>query len=154
MADGGDLSRIADHVALLQASAATLADMPDGDKRADVLAAVNARVDALVLPQLNAALSRDDADALRTLVDVFGRLGRLNFLTHTFAASRVRMPCLVMVVGSPRHAVFVHLHTAWVAGLTDRDSPSPPALPACAAPRRLLPLPPPLPHTHTHPAPW
>lgn len=90
VADGGDLSRIADHVALLQSSAAALADMPDSDRRAEVLAGVNARFDALVLPQLNDALARDDGEALRGLVDVFGRLGRLQFLVKTFASSRVR----------------------------------------------------------------
>jgi hypothetical protein len=100
--DGGDLSRVADHVALLQCSASALADMPDSERRAEVLASVNARFDSLVLPQLTDALTRDDSDALKRLVDVFGRLGRMQFLVKAFSSSRVKplLDCWVETVDS------------------------------------------------------
>jgi hypothetical protein len=88
--DTGDLARIAAHISVMQHSAAALRDMPDSDRRGEVLAGVSARFETTVLPMLTDALHRDDVDELKKMVHVFDKLGRLHFVCAEFAKTRVQ----------------------------------------------------------------
>lgn len=86
--EGVDLAKIADHIGMLQRCAAALSGLPDAAKRADVLHAINARFEGLVLPQLKQALAQDNNDTLSKLVEVFTRMGQLRFVCVSFAKAR------------------------------------------------------------------
>lgn len=87
--EGSDLGRIADHIGMLQRSANALSDLPDADKRGEMLEAVNGKFEEMVLPQLRAALLQDNNDTLAKLVEVFARMGQLKFVCASFAKARV-----------------------------------------------------------------
>jgi hypothetical protein len=87
--EGADLARVADHISMLQRSAAALSDLPEDVRRADTLRDVRAKFEALVLPQLESALAADDHDALVKLIEVFTRMGQVKFVCSSFAKARI-----------------------------------------------------------------
>lgn len=148
--EASDLGRVADHISMLQRSAAALADLPESGKRSEVLYSVNSRFEELVLPQLTAALASDNNDSLQRLVLVFTRMGQLKFVCTSFAKARVA-PLLDLWRESFDDANFVEWMGAW-------SSAAPPPLPPnrcyVRAHRRLLSglLPDPYPGTQARPS--
>lgn len=87
--DSSSLPRMAQHISALESAAEALKDMPDAEKRDDVVADARKHFASAVRPQLTSALSGGDVDGLRSVICLFRSMGRLDAITTLLAGIRI-----------------------------------------------------------------